>query len=48
MLMPIALVVGLLGASILGVAALGAQSVRAAQFLAGSALALLIFVAVVA
>ena len=48
MLMPIALVVGLVGASILGVAALAAESMRAARFLAGSSLVLLIFVAVVA
>ena len=48
MLMPIALAVSLVGASILGVAALAAESMRAAQFLAGLALALLIFVAVAA
>ena len=46
--MPVALVVSLVGASILGVAVLAAESMRAAKFLAGSALGLLIFVAVAA
>ena len=45
--MPVALVVSLVGASILGVAALGIPSMAAAKVLGGSALALLIFVAVV-
>ena len=45
--MPVALVVSLVGASILGVAALGIPSMTAAKVLGGSALALLIFVAVV-
>jgi len=48
MLMPIALAVSLVGASILGVVALAAESMRAAKFLAGLALVLLIFVAVAA
>jgi glucose uptake protein GlcU len=46
-MMPIVLAVSFVGASILGVAALGAPSTTAAKVLGGSALALLIFVAVV-
>ena len=46
-MMPIVLTVSFVGASILGVAALGAPSMTAAKVLGGSALALLIFVAVV-
>ena len=43
--MPIVVVVSFLGASLLGIAALGASSMRSAKLLGGSALVLLIFVA---
>ena len=47
-LMPVVLAVSFLCAALLGVAALGATSMRAAKTLAGSAMALLMFVALVA
>jgi len=45
--MPIVLVVSFVGAALLGIAALGSSSMRSAQVLAGSALVLLTFVALV-
>jgi hypothetical protein len=45
--MPVVLVISFLGSALLGVAALGATSMRAAKTLAGCSLSLLVFVALV-
>jgi len=45
--MPVVLAVSFLGAALLGVAAIGATSMRAVKVLAGSCLTLLTFVALV-
>ena len=46
--MPVVVAISFLGAAFLAIAALGATSMRAAKALAGFALALLMFVALVA